>query len=254
MISWSEKRKFYYGAGVVVVLLLIFSFVFFGLFYRAPTCTDGKQDGDETGVDCGGSCPNLCQGDTVAPIVYWSKFFNVSGGVYDLAAFVENPNLTSENSQAAYEFKVFDGDNLLIGTRDGETFIPKNKKFIIFEPGFVIQNRTPKYVEFDFTSFGVWQKDSAPEPDISVTYSPLSATTTSPRIDGVVSNNSTQDINEVELTAEVEDQNENTVAVSRTFVDNLTAGSSQNFVFTWPKPFGGNVINIIYRIVPTEFQ
>ncbi len=25
-----------------------------------PTCTDGIQNGDETGVDCGGSCPNIC--------------------------------------------------------------------------------------------------------------------------------------------------------------------------------------------------
>jgi len=26
----------------------------------APTCTDGYQNGDETGVDCGGSCPDIC--------------------------------------------------------------------------------------------------------------------------------------------------------------------------------------------------
>jgi len=25
-----------------------------------PTCADGKRDGDETGVDCGGSCPTAC--------------------------------------------------------------------------------------------------------------------------------------------------------------------------------------------------
>jgi len=28
----------------------------------APTCFDGVQNGDETGVDCGGSCPDLCGG------------------------------------------------------------------------------------------------------------------------------------------------------------------------------------------------
>ncbi|MBU0758466.1 MAG: DUF1080 domain-containing protein, partial [Nanoarchaeota archaeon] len=26
-----------------------------------PTCTDGIQNGDETGVDCGGNCPNECE-------------------------------------------------------------------------------------------------------------------------------------------------------------------------------------------------
>ena len=27
---------------------------------QPPSCTDGIQNGDETGVDCGGSCPNTC--------------------------------------------------------------------------------------------------------------------------------------------------------------------------------------------------
>ncbi len=26
-----------------------------------PTCTDETQNGEETGVDCGGSCPNVCE-------------------------------------------------------------------------------------------------------------------------------------------------------------------------------------------------
>ena len=29
-----------------------------------PTCSDGAQNGDETGVDCGGSCPNSCTAPT----------------------------------------------------------------------------------------------------------------------------------------------------------------------------------------------
>ena len=29
----------------------------------AATCSDGIQNGDETGIDCGGSCPNACPGD-----------------------------------------------------------------------------------------------------------------------------------------------------------------------------------------------
>ncbi len=32
----------------------------------APTCTDGVKNGDEEGIDCGGSCPNACAG---APLV-----------------------------------------------------------------------------------------------------------------------------------------------------------------------------------------
>ena len=171
----------FYAGIVVIVFGGLFSFVFFNVVYRAPSCVDGIKDGNETGIDCGGSCPNLCQNDTIAPIIYWSKAFNISGSVYNLAAYVENPNLDSVNGRATYEFKVFDSSNILIGTRDGQTFIPKNQKFIVFEPGFIAESKVPKYVEFDFTGFAPWQKSTTTDPGISVDYSALSSTTTAPR-------------------------------------------------------------------------
>jgi predicted lipoprotein with Yx(FWY)xxD motif len=36
---------------------------------NTPSCTNGIQDGDETGIDCGGSCPNTCDSITKQPIV-----------------------------------------------------------------------------------------------------------------------------------------------------------------------------------------
>jgi hypothetical protein len=36
----------------------------------APTCTDGIQNGDETGVDCGGSCPNSCLSQINLPVTF----------------------------------------------------------------------------------------------------------------------------------------------------------------------------------------
>lgn len=254
MASWSSKRRFYYGGGVVLILTAILTVSFFSYFYKAPTCADGIQNGNETGVDCGGSCLNICKSETLTPVVYWSKAFNISGDVYNIAAYVENPNLDSSNPRAAYEFRIFDDRNILLGVRDGQTFIPKNKKFIVFEPGFVIPNRTPKYVEFAFTSFSTWQKNDSTEPNISVDNSPLSATSTAPRIDGSITNNSLQNIGGLELVALVQDSDNNAVAVSRTFVDGLNSDSSQDFVFTWPKPFEGSVINIMYRILPADYQ
>ncbi len=220
------------------MLALIFSLLFFNLFYKAPSCSDGVQNGDETGVDCGGSCTTLCSNQTLLPIVHWTKAFNVLNSVYDLAAYVENPNINSKNSEAKYDFKVYDANNILITEIIGKTFIPKNKKFIVFEPDITIQNKIPKRVEFEFTGFAYWQKDDTAEPAISVTYSPLMSTSTSPRVTGTVTNNSSQDLqNGLELSVMVLDNNGNTIAVSRTFTDPLPEKTSQNFVFTWPKPF-----------------
>jgi hypothetical protein len=234
---WATKRKLIYGAGLLIVLAGISVFVYHTFFYTAPTCFDQKQNGGETGVDCGGPCTIVCTSDALAPVVLWTKAFNVSGSDYTLASYVENPNVTSGNAQASYMFTVYDANNMVITTRSGTTFVPANKKFVVFEPGVNILNTVPKRVDFEFTSFGQWQKQTTPDPSFTVNYSALESTSTVPRIDGTVTNNSQNDIPTVELTGLVSDSNQNVIAVSRTFVDNVVVGGTEPFVFTWPKPF-----------------
>jgi Mg-chelatase subunit ChlD len=237
MQSWAMKRRLIYGFGFLLTLALIGFAIYYTQVDRTTSCTDGKKNGDESGIDCGGSCKNICKSEVLSPIVLWSKAFNISQNVYSVAALVENPNISSSNSNAKYVFKVYDAKNSLLGTREGEIFIPKNKKFLIFEPGFNFVNSVPKRVELEFTSFSEWQKDNAVEPDLTIDYSPLQSTSTSPYIEGTVTNNSLFDIGKVELSTLVADGRENVVAVSRTFIDRLRKGESQKFVFTWPKPF-----------------
>ncbi len=237
MFSWSANRQILYAGVVLSFLLVVAGGIIYKFAYHSPTCFDTKKNGDETGVDCGGSCQLLCKSDALSPVVLWSKIFNISGDVYSAVAYVENPNATSRNPKAIYEFKIYDAKNNLMGTRTGEISIPKNKKFAVFESGFNFKNTQPKYVEFTFTSFALWVKDTEPEPRISIDYSTFLATSTVPRIEGNISNNDTYTIPTVELTAFVLDNKENVIAASQTFVDNLVRKSSEPFVFTWPKPF-----------------
>lgn len=237
MATWSIKRQFYYGGTFIVLISLIIGGLFWKVIYQSPTCGDGYQNGDEKGIDCGGSCKNLCASDTLTPVVLWSKIFHISGDVYTVVSYIQNPNINSKNSKATYRFSVYDKDNKLISTKDGETSIPKNKKFAVFETGLIIKNVVPKSADFEFLSFGPWEKDATKEQGISVEYGSLTSTTTVPKINGTVSNTSLQDISALELDVFVLDGKENVVAASRSFVNNLVKGSSQNFVFTWPKPF-----------------
>lgn len=249
MALWSTKRRWMYGGGVAFVLLIIIVSVFWSVFYRAPTCSDGVKNGDEFGVDCGGSCKLICTSDALTPVTFWAKVFNVSGNVYNAVAYVENPNLNSSNSQAKYQFRIFDENNKLITIKDGETTIPKGKKFAIFETGIVLKNSKPKSADFKFTSFGPWEKDTQKDPEVSITYGTLVATSTSPRLIGTVSNSSVDVIPLLELVVFALDSNENVVGASRTFVDNLYKNIPQDFVFTWQKPFDreATVINVISR-------
>lgn len=237
MASWSIKRQIYYGTTFFVIAGLVAFGLFWKVFYNAPSCSDGFQNGDEKGVDCGGSCKNLCTSDTLTPVVLWSKIFHISGDVYTAVAYIQNPNITSKNPKATYRFNIFDANNKIIETKEGETSIPKNKKFAVFETGLVIKDKVPKTTDFEFLSFSPWQKDPEKENSVDIKYGSLISTTTSPKITGVITNTSQNDIPNLELDVFVIDGKENVVAASRSFVDNLVKGGSQDFVFTWPKPF-----------------
>jgi len=249
MAQWATKRRFLYGGSFVIIVTLIFGGIFWKVFYNTPTCTDGKKNSDETGIDCGGSCKLLCTSDALAPVVLWSKVFNVSDNLYTVVAYIQNPNINSKNVKANYEFRIFDASNKLITVKSGQTSIPKNKKFAVFEVGIVLKNVKPKSADFEFTSFSSWQKDTTKEPEISIKHSTLLDTTTTPHLEGTITNNSFSTISSIELDAFVLDDKENVLGASRTFVDNLDSRTSQNFVFTWPKLFDrdASVVTVIYR-------
>jgi len=249
MVSWSIKRRFIYGGSFILVIAFIAAGLFWRVFYRTPTCSDGVKNGDETGVDCGGSCLKLCTSDALKPVVLWAKIFNISGDVYTAVAFVQNPNINSKNTKAGYQFKIFDANNKLITIKEGTTSIPKNKKFAIFETGIILKNQKPKSAELNFTSFSPWEKDTTKEPQISLSHSELLATTTSPRITGTILNSSLKDVSEVRITVFVFDKDENVIAASETFVDSLKSRTSQDFVFTWPRSFerDASVVTVMYR-------
>ncbi|MDO8260425.1 MAG: hypothetical protein Q7T50_02900 [Candidatus Magasanikbacteria bacterium] len=251
MALWSTKRRFLYGGSVFLVLFVVVFLVALSFFYKAPTCTDRIKNGNEGGVDCGGTCSILCTTDTLTPVVLWSKTFNISGDVYSAVAFVENPNINSENKRATYQFRIYDSENRLITVKDGVTSIPKNKKFAVFETGIILKNSKPKSTDFKFTSFGPWQKDTTKDPEISLRYGTVVSNNTTPSLTGTIFNKSLQNIPKIELVVLVLDDKENAIAVSRTFIDDLLKNSSQDFVFTWQKPFTENVsvVNIISRFV-----
>lgn len=237
--SWSTKRRIVIGGIFIFIFAILAGLFYWQALYIAPTCSDGRKNGGEVGIDCGGKCPNLCTSDTLNPAVLWSKVFNVSGDVYTAVSYIENPNVNSKNLKAEYEFTIFDENGEVVIVKNGETSIPRGKKFAVFETGLIFKDKKPKTADFRFIKYGPWQKDTDTSIDskISIKHTSLVSTSTVPRVSGTISNDSLETIASLELAVFVLDGNENVVAASNTFIDNLAKRSTQDFVFTWPRPF-----------------
>ncbi|HRH26228.1 MAG TPA: VWA domain-containing protein [Candidatus Paceibacterota bacterium] len=236
MATWAERRKITYLTVFIVLFAFVSTYIYIRYFKTPPTCFDGWANGDELGVDCGGSCQLLCPADNIPPIVEWSRSFELAPGRYSLFALVENPNINAIARAATYTFSVFDAENNIIAQKQGTTVIPAGVKFGILEPGIEIEG-IPARVQFAFNSISFEKNTDTRQSQLRVSGIRMAEETPSAKVEGFVENVSVNDIRNVEVAAIVYGEDGNAVGVSKTLVDLIPAGGSKRVVFTWNSSF-----------------
>lgn len=236
-MSWAGRRRTMYISGIVATFLIVVGIPLIFILYEPPTCFDGSKNGEERGVDCGGSCRLLCPFEVTNPTVLWSRAFKITEGVYSAVAYIEHPNSNSGVIEAPYTFKLFDSANILVSERIGTTFLLPNTLTPIFEGGITTGERIPARTFFEFNTELKWVRIPEKEYPLSVKNQRLSNITKTPRIDAVVENSSVDDIFDLEVVGVVFDIDDNAIAASRTIIPLLERQSSEEIVFTWPEAF-----------------
>ena len=244
-MTWAFKRQIFY----IVILLLFFGIFGFLITYpsfnKPPTCADSKQNGDETGVDCGGSCAKACLSQVDEISILWARAFKVVPGRYNAVAYLENHNKNTAVNKINYRFRFADKNNVYIGKREGSTYIPPSGKFAVFEPGIDIGNSIPIYTTFEFTQTPEWTTippEKINQLQVLVSNINLMNEETSPVLSATIKNNSFFVIKEVDIIAILYDANRNAVSASRTYLNELVAGENREVNFTWPEPLPDKVI------------
>ncbi len=244
-MKWALQRQLFYIFILVVFFAILGFLIGYPHFNKAPTCSDSKQNGTETGIDCGGLCARACI-EALHPVsVIWSRAFRVVPGRYNAMAYLENKNPNVAVSKIKYRFRFSDRDNIYIGKRDGETFIPPAGKFAIFEPAVDVGSSIPVYTTFEFTEEPVWIQ--VPEEKINqlkvfVSNIKLEGETTSPKLFATIRNYSLFDIPEINVVVILYDALGNAVSASRTYLDELQGEESAEVSFTWPEPFSSGIV------------
>jgi len=250
MRTWVLKRRLI-GIGIVTVLGLT-AFVFAVITQiPEPTCTDGLQNGEEGGVDCGGACEVQCLGEIpTQPKRLWQRYFLVRPGVYDVGAMIENTNLFIGARDFSYKMKLYDSENVLLAEREGRTFLlPKDRTFI-FEPNMVPGPRIPARVDFSFEPI-TWERlDSKRQFEMQVV-SQSFETDPHPLVKVNLQNASLFEEKRIEVSVVLEGADGNAFAAARTYLENFAPGSQRTVSFAWPTSHYPRParIDILYRRV-----
>jgi hypothetical protein len=250
-MTWASKRQFFFLA-VILAFFLVFGFlIIFSYLNDPPTCSDGKQNGTETGIDCGGSCQRVCLFEADKISILWSRAFRVLPGRYNAIAYLENKNENNAVEKVSYRFRFADSNNIYIGKRDGETFIPPARKFAIFEPAVELGNSVPVYTTFEFTTEPDWVKVSpnkVRELQVSISDIRLVDEATNPKLFATVRNRSLFQIPKLSIVAILYDSLGNAVSTSNTTIEALLRETSVPVSFTWPEAFDRSVV--VKELIP----
>ena len=251
-MKWSTQKQLTYGLSFLLILVIIIGVpTYFYFFNKAPTCFDGKQNQDETGVDCGGVCIKACKKDVIDnPLVLWTRAFPIANGKYNLVAYLQNPNIGYISEPFDYVFNVFDEKNVLIGTREGTISAPYDKNFVVFEQAFDAGKINVGKVTFEITSKVVWTKTAEEKSKFNISSDQIISVGGTPTLTSTITNKTVDIFQNFYVVAIVYGVDGNVTVVSRTLVDELRPNGKAVVVFTWPylTNFEYSKIELIPRI------
>ena len=244
MASWSSRRKFTYGSVVIGGIILIVGLPTFLLFYKAPTCADGKQNQGEDGIDCGGPCVKLCPSSFLPPEVIWTRSEPVAPGLYNVGAYIVNNNLNGAAYNVPYEMQLFDADGILITNKSGSITIPPHRNTIAFQGSISTEKRTPAKTIITLGS-AQWVSASDELGNLAITDKKYSEDQNSSSLQVTLANNGLTAYKNLTVYVVLYDANSNAIDFSRTVIDSVPAnGGSIVAPFTWPVSHNGQVVSI----------
>jgi len=235
MLSWARKRQLIYGGIVALFFVLIIGIPFLLRTIRGPSCFDKKQNGEETGADCGGACALLCPNTAGEPRTIWQRVFPEGGGIASAVLYAENPNKNAGAFDTPYQVKVYDSAGLLVAEKRITVVVPTNGAFAVFAPNLFVGERVPVRASFERTAPISWRRDVLPY-DVMRAQNIRLSLVPQARVDAEIVTESKEFVNGAAV-AILYDADGNAVGASKTTADLVGAQSPVPVSFVWRAPF-----------------
>jgi len=226
--------------GIIVLIILIF------LVINRPkaNCFDGKQNGDETGIDCGGSCV-VCAVKNAKnlEIITQPIALDVGSDFIAISAKVRNSN-TGYGVKFNYQINFLDSFGQIKNTVKDKSFIyPSSTKFLVI-PKLEMKKTDFFRMEliFDENSFE-WFASSKTSKDLFSVYdiqAQFLEDAKNPgymKVTGKINNKMSNNFPSIDLTILVYSKTGELLNAAETELNNLLGNSTQQFEYTWMTSF-----------------
>lgn len=240
-MTWSLRRQITYFIVFASIVLLLIGIPVFALLHKTPTCSDGKKNGTEQDVDCGGICTRLCIAQELEPKLQWQQSFEIQPGVYNAVAYIQNLNPDAQAKDVPYVFILKDKNGQVVAVREGKASIPPGINFAIFEGTInVPKGLGDLTTTFTFTGQPDWMRVKTPV-HLLVKNQQIFDVTTAPIVMADIENPTLTQLGRVNATAIIYDTEGNPISASKTYVDRIGREASEKVAFTWPTTFPGQL-------------
>lgn len=243
-MSWSSRRKALYGGVVFGLLFVLIGSIAFSILYKPPTCFDGLKNGDESGTDCGGSCERVCPSAFLSPKVFWTSYESIAPGLYNLSAYIVNPNIDGEVDRAPYKITIYDNDGSILTEVKGNVQIPPNRNTLAFIGAVDVAKRVPYRALFEFTGPLDWYKSTDQLGYLSISNKDYSESESGSSLLVTIKNNNVNTIGRFSVYVVLYDKDSNAIGFSKTNIDGIAGRGTVTAPFTWPNSRDGKVVSI----------
>lgn len=249
-MSWAARRRFIILLIIGVIIAGVVATALYSTLHKAPSCSDGIQNQNEEGVDCGGSCAYLCTASVQPPTVLFTKAIGNGEGRTDVIASIENKNTTAAAKNVPYRVTLFGSGQALVQEVTGQLDLPPGATVPVFISGITSGKQVVTNVFLDIPASSPKWFTLTGDPRILPLVSSTReiGTEAAPRIEAVLANPSSTSLTDVRAIVVVRSEGGGVIAASSTIVPLIKAQGQATATFTWNSAFTG--VPASFEVIP----
>lgn len=238
-MSWAAQRKLVIALIVGAIVVAFLTIVIISALYKTPSCSDGVQNQNEAGIDCGGPCAHLCTDLQQPPTVLFTKVLDNGAGRTDVVALVQNKNPNAAAKNVPYAITLYSASHVFLQTLSGTIDLPPSAITPVYVTGVNSGNQKVASAFLEVAASAPQWFSMTTDPRIipMVLNTTSSGVTGAPRIEATLANPSATALSNVRALVLILNAQKSVIAASETVVPTIPAQGQATAIFTWNSAF-----------------